>query len=36
MAKLRVMIAEDDLTMVNLLKTLFKMEGFNVTRTRSI
>ena len=30
MAKLRVMLAEDDLTMVNLLKTLLKMEGFNV------
>ena len=30
MAKLRVMLAEDDLTMVNLLKTLLKMEGFEV------
>ena len=30
MAKLRVLLAEDDLTMVNLLKTLLKMEGFNV------
>ena len=30
MAKLRVMVAEDDLTMVNLLKTLLKMEGFEV------
>ena len=30
MAKLRVMLAEDDLTMVNLLKTLLRMEGFNV------
>ena len=34
MAKLTVMVAEDDLTMVNLLKTLLKMEGFDVTRTR--
>ena len=30
MAKLKVMLAEDDLTMVNLLKTLLKMEGFSV------
>ncbi|HUI88930.1 MAG TPA: response regulator [Anaerolineales bacterium] len=30
MAKLKVMVAEDDLTMVNLLKTLLKMEGFDV------
>ncbi|HUH99022.1 MAG TPA: response regulator [Anaerolineales bacterium] len=30
MAKLRVMLAEDDLTMINLLKTLLKMEGFEV------
>ena len=30
MAKLKVMLAEDDLTMVNLLKTLLKMEGFDV------
>jgi DNA-binding response OmpR family regulator len=30
MAKLKVMLAEDDLTMVNLLKTLLKMEGFEV------
>ncbi|HEY9151270.1 MAG TPA: response regulator [Anaerolineales bacterium] len=30
MAELKVMLAEDDLTMVNLLKTLLKMEGFEV------
>ncbi|MGA7194161.1 MAG: response regulator [Anaerolineales bacterium] len=30
MAKLKVMLAEDDLTMINLLKTLLKMEGFDV------
>jgi CheY-like chemotaxis protein len=30
MAKLKVLVAEDDPTMVNLLKTLLKMEGFNV------
>ena len=30
MAKLRVMLAEDDPTMVNLLKTLLRMEGFEV------
>ncbi len=30
MAKLKVLVAEDDLTMVNLLKTLLKMEGFDV------
>ena len=30
MAKLTVMLAEDDLTMVNLLNTLLKMEGFDV------
>ena len=30
MAKLRVMLAEDDPTMVNLLKTLLRMEGFDV------
>jgi len=30
MAKLRVMLAEDDPTMVNLLKTLLAMEGFDV------
>jgi DNA-binding response OmpR family regulator len=30
MAKLKVLVAEDDPTMVNLLKTLLKMEGFEV------
>ena len=30
MAKLKVLVAEDDPTMVNLLKTLLKMEGFDV------
>ena len=30
MAKLKVLVAEDDLTMVNLLQTLLKMEGFDV------
>ena len=30
MAKLKVLVAEDDLTMVNLLKTLLKMEGFDI------
>ena len=30
MAKVKIMIAEDDITMVSLLKTLFKMEGFDV------
>ena len=30
MAKIKVMLAEDDLTMINLLKTLLKMEGFDV------
>jgi len=30
MPKPRVMLAEDDLTMVNLLKTLLQMEGFEV------
>ena len=30
MAKLKVLVAEDDPTMVNLLKTLLKMEGFQV------
>ena len=30
MAKLKVLLVEDDLTMVSLLKTLLKMEGFNV------
>jgi CheY-like chemotaxis protein len=31
MAKAKVMLAEDDTTMVSLLKTLLKMEGFDVT-----
>ena len=31
MANLKVMLAEDDQTMINLLKTLLKMEGFEVT-----
>ena len=30
MSKLKVLVAEDDPTMVNLLKTLLKMEGFQV------
>jgi DNA-binding response OmpR family regulator len=30
MTKLKVLLAEDDLTMVSLLTTLLKMEGFNV------
>lgn len=30
MAKVKVLIAEDDITMVSLLKTLLKMEGFEV------
>jgi CheY-like chemotaxis protein len=30
MAKLKVMLAEDDLTMIKLLQTLLKMEGFDV------
>jgi DNA-binding response OmpR family regulator len=30
MAKVKIMLAEDDLTMVSLLKTLLKMEGFDV------
>jgi len=30
MAKLKVLVAEDDPTMVKLLKTLLKMEGFDV------
>jgi len=30
MAKLKVMLAEDDPTMINLLKTLLTMEGFDV------
>jgi DNA-binding response OmpR family regulator len=30
MSKLKVVIAEDDVTMVNLLRTLLKMEGFEV------
>ena len=30
MAKLRVMLAEDDPTMINLLKTLLTMEGFDI------
>ena len=29
MAKVKVLIAEDDITMVSLLKTLLKMEGFD-------
>jgi CheY-like chemotaxis protein len=31
MAKAKVLLAEDDFTMVSLLKTLLKMEGFEVT-----
>ena len=34
MAKLKVLVAEDDLTMVNLLQTLLKMEGFDVLRSK--
>jgi DNA-binding response OmpR family regulator len=30
MAKLKIMLAEDDPTMINLLKTLLTMEGFDV------
>jgi len=30
MTKLKVLLAEDDITMVSLLTTLLKMEGFNV------
>jgi DNA-binding response OmpR family regulator len=30
MAKLKVLLAEDDITMVSLLTTLLKMEGFHV------
>ena len=30
MTKLKVLLAEDDVTMVSLLTTLLKMEGFNV------
>lgn len=30
MAKVKIMLAEDDITMVSLLKTLLKMEGFDV------
>ena len=30
MAKSKVLLAEDDVTMVSLLKTLLKMEGFDV------
>ena len=30
MEKIKVMVAEDDLTMVSLLNTLLKMEGFDV------
>ena len=30
MSNLKVMLAEDDQTMINLLKTLLKMEGFEV------
>jgi DNA-binding response OmpR family regulator len=30
MSKLKVLLAEDDVTMVSLLTTLLKMEGFNV------
>jgi CheY-like chemotaxis protein len=30
MAKAKVLLAEDDITMVSLLKTLLKMEGFEV------
>ncbi len=30
MAKVKIMLAEDDMTMVSLLKTLLKMEGFDV------
>jgi CheY-like chemotaxis protein len=30
MARIRIMLAEDDPTMANLLKTLLKMEGFEV------
>lgn len=34
MAKIKVLLAEDDLTMVSLLKTLLKMEGFDVVAIR--
>lgn len=30
MAKVKIMLAEDDITMVSLLKTLLKMEGFDI------
>ena len=30
MAKVKILLAEDDITMVSLLKTLLKMEGFDV------
>lgn len=35
MTKLKVLLAEDDMTMVSLLTTLLKMEGFNVVALRA-
>ena len=35
MAKVKVLLAEDDLTMVSLLTTLLKMEGFTVVALRA-
>jgi DNA-binding response OmpR family regulator len=35
MTKKKVLLAEDDLTMVSLLTTLLKMEGFNVIALRA-
>jgi DNA-binding response OmpR family regulator len=35
MTKLKVLLAEDDMTMVSLLTTLLKMEGFDVVALRS-
>jgi len=35
MSKAKVLLAEDDITMVSLLKTLLKMEGFDVVALHS-
>jgi CheY-like chemotaxis protein len=35
MSKVKILLAEDDVTMVSLLKTLLKMEGFEVVALKS-
>jgi CheY-like chemotaxis protein len=35
MTKVKILLAEDDITMVSLLTTLLKMEGFNVVALQS-